>query len=114
MKEKLKRSLSPEDLRGPDDVLQLKGRHIPLSNNVTYLGVIFNRRMTWRYQNEITVAKALSIYVSSYFLSGSGRLNTNIKLTIYKALIRSVMTHVAPLWDYAVNTHLLKLQLLQN
>lgn len=33
----------------PDDVLQLKGRDIPFVNNVTYLGVIFDRRMTWRH-----------------------------------------------------------------
>jgi hypothetical protein len=30
----------------PDDVLN--GEHIPFVNNVTYLGVTFDRRMTWR------------------------------------------------------------------
>jgi hypothetical protein len=31
-------------LRVPDDVLQLNGRDIPFVNNVTYLGVTFDRR----------------------------------------------------------------------
>jgi hypothetical protein len=43
-----------------------------------------------------------------------GRLSTNIKLTLYKALIRSVMTHACPTWKYAADAHLLKLQRLQN
>jgi hypothetical protein len=40
--------------------------------------------------------------------------STNIKLTLYKAPVRSVMTHACPTWEYAENGHLLKLQRLQN
>jgi hypothetical protein len=42
-----------------DDVLQLKGRDIPFVNNITYLGVTFDRRKTWRHHIERTVAKTL-------------------------------------------------------
>jgi hypothetical protein len=42
------------------------------------------------------------------------RLSTNIKLTLYKALIRSVMTYAGSTWEYAADVHLLKLQRLQN
>jgi hypothetical protein len=31
---------------------------------------------------------------------------TNIKLTLYKPLIRSVMTYACPTWEYATDTHL--------
>jgi hypothetical protein len=41
-------------------------------------------------------------------------LSTNIKLMLYEALIRSVMTHACPIWEYAEDDHLLKLQRLQN
>jgi hypothetical protein len=41
-------------------------------------------------------------------------LRTNIKLPLYSALIRSVVTYAFPTWDYAMDTHLLKLQRLQN
>jgi hypothetical protein len=37
-----------------------------------------------------------------------------IKFTLYKALIRSVMTYACPTWEYVVASHLLKLQCLQN
>jgi hypothetical protein len=43
-----------------------------------------------------TVAKALRTYVRTYSLCKCGRLSTNIKLTLYKALIRSVITYVDP------------------
>jgi hypothetical protein len=52
--------------------------------------------MTWKHRIERTVVKALRSYVRAYSLFKSGRLRTNIKLTLYKALITSVMTYVCP------------------
>jgi hypothetical protein len=78
-------------------------------NNVTYLGVTFDRRMTWRHHIERTVAKALSMYVRTFSLFKNGCLSTKIKLTLNKALIRSVMTYACPTWEYVVDVHLLKL-----
>jgi hypothetical protein len=101
-------------LRAPDDVLQLNGQDFPFVNNVMYLGVTFDRRMTWRYRIERTVAKALHTYTRSYSLFKSGHLSTNIKLTFYKALVRSIMPYACPTWEYAVGANLLKLQHLQN
>jgi hypothetical protein len=44
----------------------------------------------------------------------SERLSTNIKLTLHKALIRSVMTYACPACEFAADTHLIKFQCLQN
>jgi hypothetical protein len=41
-------------------------------------------------------------------------LSSNIKLTLHKALIRSVMTYACPAWKLASDICLLKLQRLQN
>jgi hypothetical protein len=70
--------------------------------------------MIWRNHTERTAAKALRPYARTYSLFKSGRLNTNIKLTLYNAMIRSVMTYSWPTMEYAADTHLLKLQSLQN
>jgi hypothetical protein len=35
-------------------------------------------------------------------------------MTLHKALIRSVMTYACPAWEFAADTHLMKLQHLQN
>jgi hypothetical protein len=44
----------------PGNELQLNGRNIPFVNSVKYLGVIFDRKMTWRPHIEIIAAKTLS------------------------------------------------------
>jgi hypothetical protein len=54
------------------------------------------------------------MYVRTYSIFRSGRLSTNVKLTLYKALIRSVMTYACPTWAYAADARLLELQRLQN
>jgi hypothetical protein len=59
-------------------------------------------------------AKAFRTFIRVYSLFKSERLRANIKLTLHKALIRSVTTYACPAWKFAADTHLLKLQCLQN
>jgi hypothetical protein len=70
--------------------------------------------MTWRLHIGKTVAKALRTYIRAYLLFKIGHLNTNIKLALNKALIRSVMTYARPTWEYAADAQLLKLRRPQN
>jgi hypothetical protein len=114
MKGKPKRCISPEDSNVPNDVLQLNGRDIPLVHNVSNLGVTFDRWMTLRHHIERTVAKDFRTYVRTYSLFKSGCLSTNIKLTLYKALSRLVMTYARPTLEYAADARLFQLQRLQN
>jgi hypothetical protein len=83
-------------------------------NRVKYLGVIFDKRIKWRMNIEITVAKAFRTFIRVYSLLISERLSANIKLTFHKALIRSVMTYACPAWEFAEDAHLLKVKRLQN
>jgi len=46
-------------------------------------------------------------------LFNSQRLSENVKSTLHKSLIRSVMTHACPSWEFASDKYLLKLQRLQ-
>jgi hypothetical protein len=59
-------------------------------------------------------AKAFRTFIRIYSLFKSKRLSANLKLTLHKALIRSVMTYVCSAWEFAAKSHLLKLQRLQN
>jgi hypothetical protein len=69
---------------------------------------------TWRQYIERNVAKVLLAYIGTYSVFRNGRLNTTIKITLYKALISYVMTNACPTWENAADAHLLKLQRLQN
>jgi hypothetical protein len=62
----------------------------------------------------MTVAKVLRMYMMTYSLFKIERLNTHIKLKLYKALISSVMNYARLTREYAAADHLLKPQLLQN
>jgi hypothetical protein len=92
----------------PESLLTLNRRNIPFVNNVKYLGVIFDKRITWRLHIERIEPKAFRTFIRLYSLFRSERLNANLKLTILKALIRSVMTYPCPAWVFAAETHLLK------
>jgi hypothetical protein len=100
--------------RPPDSPLTVNGRNIPFVNSVKYLGVIFDKRMTWGLHIEMIKAKAFRMFIRIYSLFKSEQLCANIKLILHKALIRSVMTYACPTWEFAAESHLLKLQPLQN
>jgi hypothetical protein len=100
--------------RPPDFLFTLNGRNIPFVNNVKYPGIIFDKKMTWRLHIEIIEAKGFRTFIILYSLFKSERLSANIKLTFHKTLISSVMTYACSAWEFAAETHLLKLQLLQN
>ena len=100
--------------RPVESQLTLKGRNIPFVNNVKYLGVNFDRKISWRSHIEKIETKAFRTFINTYSQLKSDCLSTSIKLTLYKALIRSAITYACPVWEFAADTHLLKLQRLQN
>jgi hypothetical protein len=59
-------------------------------------------------------SKALRISISIYPLLKTECLSVSTKLTLYKTLIRSVLTYACPAWEFAADSHLLKWQRLQN
>jgi hypothetical protein len=98
----------------PESCLKLNGRNIPFVNSAKYLGVIFDKKITWKLHIEMIEAKAFRTFIRVYSLFKSERLSANIKLTLHKALIRSVRTYASPAWEFAADSHLVKLQRLQN
>jgi hypothetical protein len=58
--------------------------------------------------------KALRTFIRIDPLLKSEQLGAKSELTFYKALITFKMTYACPAWEFAVVSHLLKLQRLQN
>jgi hypothetical protein len=71
--------------------------------------VIFDKRITWRLHTEMIETKAFRIFIRIYCLLKSEVLNMNIKLTLHKVLIRSVMIYACPTCELAVDTWSLKI-----
>jgi hypothetical protein len=88
--------------RPPESHLTLNGRNIPFVNSAKYLGVIFDRKVTWRLHIEMIEAKVFRTFIRAYSLFKSERLSDNIKLTLHEALIRSVMTYAGNLRQISI------------
>jgi hypothetical protein len=101
-------------IRPPESLLTLNERNIPFLKSVKYLGVMFYKKIAWRLHIETVTTKAFRTFIRLYSFFKSGRISTNIKLTLHKALNRSVMTYAFLAWEFAADTHLMKLQRLQN
>jgi hypothetical protein len=97
-------------IRPPESLLTLNGQNIFSVNSVKYLGIIFEEKITWRLHIGTVATKAYRTFIRLYSLFKSDRLSTNSKLTLHKALIRSIMTYACPAWEFAADTHLMKLQ----
>jgi hypothetical protein len=61
----------------------------------------------------MTEAKAFRTFIKIYFLLISESLSAKIKLTLHKALIRTVIKYACPAWELASDTYPLTLQRLQ-
>jgi hypothetical protein len=72
-------------IKPTDFLLTLNGWAIPFLNSVKYLGIIFDKKMTWRLHIEALEAKAIRTFIRMYPLLKSERLSTNFKLTLHKA-----------------------------
>jgi hypothetical protein len=94
--------------------LTLNGKDIQIVNSIKYLGVIFDKKITWRLHIQMIEAKAFITFIRVYSLLKSEWLRANIELTLHKALIRFVMTYASPALESAAYTLLIKLQRLQN
>jgi hypothetical protein len=66
--------------------------------------------ITWELHIEMIEAKVFRTFIRVYSLFKSELLSTNIKLTLHRTLIRSVMTYACSAWEFAADIHLLKLQ----
>jgi Tfp pilus assembly ATPase PilU len=51
--------------------------------------------------------QGLRTFISFYSLFKSEQLNTNIKLTLHKALIMSIMIYACPIWKFVSDIHVM-------
>jgi hypothetical protein len=77
---------------GPRSSTYIERMEYPFVNHVKYLGVIFDKRITWRLHLEMLEAKAFRTFIRIYSVFKSEHLSASVKLTLHMVLIKSVMT----------------------
>lgn len=89
---------------------------MPISDNVQYLGITFDRHLTFREHILQTSNKAINCGRALYpLLNRKSQLNQKNKLLLYKMCIRPIMTYGCQVWSSRIaKTYMKKLQIIQN
>lgn len=99
----------------PHGTLQLFGDDIEWTKSAKYLGVILDSKLTFKQHIQEVKSKGNQrLGMLQCILHRNSALSTKNALTIYKTIIRPVITYAAPTWGYVKPYMLQPLQVLQN
>ena len=95
--------------------ISLFGKAIPISNQATFLGVVFDSYLTWEPQTANIVSKAYSRLNLLRIVSGLSRSpNPTLLVKLYKSIILPVFEYCSITIVSAAECHMEKLQVMQN
>ena len=95
--------------------VKLNNEHLPQADEVKYLGIHLDRRLTWR-KHITTKRKQLDLKLRNlYWIIGrKSQLSLENKLLVYKVILKTVWTYGIQLWGTASNSNLEILELFQS
>jgi hypothetical protein len=97
------------------DSIQVEGIEIPWTRTVKYLGLYLTSTLNYNQHIKNLAHKALGNLITIFPLLGrQSILVMDIKLHLYKAIIRSMMTYAAPVWCGISDSTYRTLQVVQN
>lgn len=95
--------------------LKVNGLEIDWSPEVKYLGLTIDKKLTFTKHATNISQKAKSAQARLYpLLNRKSKLSSTNKLTIYRQIIRPIITYAAPCWLNIPKTYNQKLQVIQN
>ena len=95
--------------------ISIDGTEIETVQQVKFLGMIFDAQLTWEEHVKYTVTKCRKRLNLMRSLAGTNwGASKKCQLTLYRALIRSLLDYGAIAYDSAAQTHKEKLQTIQN
>ena len=95
--------------------LTLYDEDIEWQPEVKYLGTTLDRRLTWN-ENITTLAQKGKQRLGEIhsLIHKNTKLSTRNQLTLYKGIVLPTMLYACEVWGYAAETHIKKLQTIQN
>ena len=98
----------------PDIKLHINGKPIKAEKSARFLGVVFDQHLTWSEHIDYVTSKCSKRLNLMRAISGTRwGATTKSLITIYRALIRSVLDYGATAYDSASNSQLQKLDRIQ-
>lgn len=104
---------SPKRL--PNRNLKFENDNISIVNDVKYLGVTLDKKLNFSKHIDETAKKTTKVLRALWsLLNYRSTLSLKNKNLIFKSVIRPTLTFACPIWYKAANTHIKKLQIIQN
>ena len=95
--------------------IKLFGQNVPVVAEATFLGVIFDTRLTWASQFAKMTTKAYKrLNVIRHLASLSTKPDPNTLIKLYRCIIQPIFEYGSLCYINAAEVHLDKLQLIQN
>lgn len=93
----------------------LNGKDIPQENEIRYLGIYLDRRLTWR-KHIFTKRKALGLKLRNLYwlLNRNSQMSLESKILVYKCIIKPIWTYGLQLWGTAAKSNIDILQRFQS
>ena len=95
--------------------LTIKGEQIDWTPQVKYLGVTLDNKLHFKPHITNALGKAHGQLKRLYpLLNEKSKLHNRVQITMYKTLLRPILTYASPIWAQAAKRHINKLQVFQN
>lgn len=99
----------------PDDEVSINNSKIPWKNDLKYLGVTLDKKLTFSKHIELSAEKTLKYIGILYpLINRKSKLSRFNKLTLFKTVFQSILLYASPIWGNCAECHLKKLQIVQN
>ena len=104
-----------KELEDYQPTLKMFGENVPIVAEATYLGIIFDSRLTWEPQFRKMTTRAYQRWnLLRYLSSLSQKPNPNTMIHLYRSIIRPIFEYGSVCIINAAEQHLGKIQLVQN
>lgn len=99
----------------PDRNLNLSEREIPWLENVKYLGIFLDKKITFNKHVTYIVEK-VNLYKKILYplINRNSNLNIDNKMLIVKVIFQAIILYGCPVWGNCAKTHIKRLQIAQN
>lgn len=93
--------------QGSCPAIRLNNIAIPVADDVIYLGIHLDRRLTWRKHIEAKKTQInLKTHQLHWLLNANSKLNLEYKLLIYNSVIKPIWTYGCQLWSRASTSNI--------
>ena len=99
----------------PSTKLKVNGHEVSWSDNVKYLGIYLDKKLTFKHHTDQIKSKFnLAIKLMYPLINRKSDLSLENKIIIVKTIFQAIILYACPVWEDCANVHIKKLQICQN